>query len=126
MREDQDYERGLVQTIGLLARSLLPGPYAPDGAVANQMNALHEDSLHIFGDMWFLGDRASWTEPMQFVVELHSSTDIVKVWTLSVGNAATGIRPGRSSRDCRRGRLTSTEWLFVIKGPHHSGLNAES
>jgi len=74
---------------------------------------LTEDSLQVLGEMWFLGDRASWTEPKQFVVELHRSTDVVRIWTLSVGNAATGFRPGGTARDRRRAQMAPTEWLCV-------------
>jgi hypothetical protein len=116
LQEDQINERRLTQPIDDLARSLLPGPYASDGAVANQISALNEDSLRICGVMWFLGDQASWTEPMQFVVELRPSTDVVQAWTLSVGNAATGFRPVPTGRERRRGWMTPTEWLFVIGG----------
>jgi len=117
LREDQDNERDVTRPIDVLARNLLPCSYAPDGAVANQIAALNEDSLQICGEMWFLGDQASWTEPMQFVVELHPSTNVVRAWTLSVGNAATGFRPVLTGRERRRGWMAPTEWLFVIKGP---------
>ncbi len=116
-----------MQPIGSLACNLLPCSYAPDGAVAHQITVLDENTLQMWGEMWFLGDRgASWTEPMQFMVELHPSTEVVQVWMLSVGDAATGFQPGgRKSRERRRGSVAPTEWLLVIKGPQHSGLNAE-
>jgi len=37
MREDEIYETGLTQPISVLARSLLPGPHAADGAVASRL-----------------------------------------------------------------------------------------
>lgn len=126
MRENQVYESGLMQPIDSLARSLLPGPNAPDGAVAYQITVPNEDSLRVVGDMWFLGDRTSWKEPTEFVIALRASTDVVQEWMLSVGNAATGFRPCRTNAERRRGWQAPAEWLFVIKGPRSGNLGAQA
>lgn len=67
-----------------------------------------------------LGDKHNWSEPMAFEAALHPHSGVLATYRLSVGDAETGLRPDAPERK-RRVQPAPKEWLFVIKGPRHSG-----
>ena len=73
MRKEGAHEANVHRAIDHIRIShLLPSPATPDGATANRISISNGDSLEIEGEMWFLGNRTSWTEPMAFVADAHA------------------------------------------------------